>query len=218
MIDFRNFFLREQIESKLVVIFAGRFQPFHKGHKKLYDIAKTKFPNASFFVATSDTNPKLAAKEPERYPFSFQEKKQIIEATGIPANEIVQTAQPYKPVEILQHFNSNTDKVIFLVGEKDMKEDPRFAFTPTKLGAPSYFQPFKSVNDMVSFSPDGGHGYIYAPGTITFSIDGKSVTSASELRREFKEGDDKKRQRIVIDVLGKPDKSIYDLFVSKLVA
>jgi hypothetical protein len=212
MFSFKQFFT-EDTSGKLVVIFAGRFQPFHKGQKELYDKAKAKFPQANFYIATSDTNPKLAIKDPSRYPFNFNDKKQIIQATGVPANEIIQIAQPYKPTEILEKYSPDLDKVIFLVGEKDMREDPRFAFTPTKSGAPSYFQPLTDINNMEPFIK---HGYVYAPGTITFSIDGRPCTSASELRSEFKAGDDKKRQRIVIDVVGRPDKTVYNLFVHKL--
>lgn len=215
MKTFKQFYT-EALESKLIVIFPGRFQPFHTGHKNYYDNAKKMFPQASFYIATSDINPKNVAKEPERYPFTFAEKKEIITATGVPANEVAQTVQPYRPIEILQNYNPDADKVIYLVGEKDMKEDPRFAFTPTKTGAPSYFQPYKSLEEMVSFKEKGGHGYVVAPGTITFTVSGKQIQSASELRKMFKESDKTQRMDIVADVVGKPDQKIYDLFTKKL--
>jgi len=215
MKSFLDFLFEKQNEGRTVVVFPGRFQPFHKGHKTLYDKAKKKFPNADFFIATSDIKPELAAKDPQRYPFTFEEKKQIIVATGIPENEVVKTNQPYKPVEILQNYNKDIDKVIFIVGMKDMLEDPRFSFKPLKTGAPSYFQPYKDNIPMKAFG-EGGHGYIYAPGTITFSIDGAPSTSASQLRDTYKIADEKKRMRIVVDVVGRPDQKIFDLFNKKL--
>jgi cytidyltransferase-like protein len=216
MISFKDYLLEKDSPGNTIVVFPGRFQPFHLGHRNYYLKAKKAFPQAHFYIATSNPTPAQLQKEPDRYPFSFDEKKKIMLAAGIPDNEIVLTAQPYKPVEILQKYNPLTDKVIFLVGEKDMKEDPRFGFKPLKSGAPSYFQPFTSLDTMTSFNPEGGHGYIYAPGTITFSIDGHQITSASELRNEFKLGDEKKRQRIIIDVVGRPNPEIYNLFSAKL--
>jgi cytidyltransferase-like protein len=220
MIDFRNFFLREEKGSKLVVIFPGRFQPFHTGHKNYYQAAKRKFTGADFYIATASNTSKSALKEPEKYPFNFNEKKEIIVATGINPNEVVECVNPYTPVEILSKYNKELDKLVILVGKKDMLPieqggDPRFQFTPLKSGAPSYFKPYKGIDVMVPFAQ---HGYVDAPSTITFDIDGKPCTSASQLRQEFKQGDDKKRQRIIVDVVGHPSQEIYELFVSKLVS
>jgi cytidyltransferase-like protein len=215
MIDFRNFFLREEKGSKLVLIFPGRFQPFHTGHKRYYEEAKRKFPGADYYIATASNTSKAAIKEPEKYPFNFNEKKEIITATGISPNEVVECINPYTPIEILSKYNKDLDKVVFLVGKKDMETDPRFAFTPLKTGAPSYFQPFKTLENSTVFAT---HGYVFAPGTITFDIDGVPCQGATELRREFRNGDERKRQRIVASVVGRPDQKIYNLFVSKLVA
>ena len=41
-------------DNNLVVIFPGRFQPFHLGHKKFYNNAKKQFPGADFYIATAD--------------------------------------------------------------------------------------------------------------------------------------------------------------------
>ena len=51
--DLVNEVLQHQ-KNNLIVIFPGRFQPFHVGHKKLYDMAKKQFPGADFFIATAD--------------------------------------------------------------------------------------------------------------------------------------------------------------------
>jgi cytidyltransferase-like protein len=215
MIDFRNFFFREQTGSKLVVIFPGRFQPFHAGHKRYYESAKKKFTGADFYIATSSNTNKSALKEPEKYPFDFNDKKRIITATGIKPEEVVETKNPYTPEEILKNYNKDLDKVIFLVGKKDMETDPRFTFLPTKSGAPSYFQRFTTIEDTETFAT---HAYVDAPGTITFDVDGVPCTGATQLRNEFRNGDDKKRQRIVAAVVGRPDRNIYDLFIDKLVS
>lgn len=203
-------------KNNLIVIFPGRFQPFHIGHKKFYDMAKKQFPGADFFIATSDIPSKDAAKDPARYPFNFNEKKQIMIAAGIPEQEIKQVKQPYKPLEILKDYDQNVAKVVYVVGEKDMKEDPRFTFGMTKKGKPTYFQPFKSLNEMEPFKEDGGHGYIYSPGTITFNVGGKNITGATELRNLYKSAGEQQRKEIITQVLGKFDPKIYNLFNAKL--
>jgi cytidyltransferase-like protein len=212
MKTFKQFFT-EQSESKIVVIFPGRFQPFHIGHKKLYDLAKSKFPNADFYITTANPTAQQIAQEPDRYPFTFEEKSKIIQATGIPLDEIIQTSTPYIPKDLLSKYNPETDKVVFLVGEKDMKEDPRFGFKPLKSGKPSYYQPLQNVEEMVSFKD---HGYIYAPSTITFVVNGKTIKSASELRNMFATGEEQVRKDIVTALVGKYNPEVYKILSSKL--
>jgi cytidyltransferase-like protein len=217
MKTFKNFIneVLQHQKNNLIVIFPGRFQPFHIGHKKFFDMAKKQFPGADFFIATSDTPQKI--DDPSRYPFSFQEKKQIMEAAGIPSQEIVQVKQPYKPIEILQDYDQNVAKVVYVVGEKDMKEDPRFKFGVTKKGTPTYFQPFKNLNDMVPFKEDGGHGYIFSPGTIQFNVGGKKVSSATELRNMYKAANEQQKKEYISQILGKYNPQIYNLFNKKLI-
>ena len=213
--DLVNEFLMPQ-KNNLIVIFPGRFQPFHLGHKKFYDLAKKKFPGADFFIATSDIPKKDGEKDPSRYPFNFAEKKAIMSAAGVPENEIMQVQQPYKPIEILKNYDSNVAKVIYIVGEKDMREDPRFSFKPKKDGSAPYFQPFKDLSEMVPFKEQGGHGYIFSPGTIQFNVGGKAITSATELRNLYKSSNTEKRKGIIADILGKYSENIYNLFNKKL--
>ena len=215
--SFSKFFTEsEGIGFNLIVIFAGRFQPFHKGHAHYYERAKHEFPSAKFYIATASNTSKDAQKDPSKYPFDFNEKKQIIHACGIPENEIIETRVPYKPVEILEYYNPDVDRVIFLVGLKDMKTDPRFNFKNTRSGDKSYFQPYKDINEMDPFNEKGGHGYIYAPGNVTFDIDGHMMNSASEFRDMFRMSDEKKRKRMVIETIGHFDQNIYNIFVNKL--
>jgi len=204
----------QQQKNNLIVIFPGRFQPFHAGHKKIYDAAKKQFPGADFYIATASET--ANTKEPERYPFNFVEKKEIIKATGVKENEIREVRQPYKPVEILKDYDANVAKVIYLMGKKDMESDPRFKFGLTKKGTPTYFQPFKDLTAMDPFREDGGHGYIYAPSTITFNLGDKNISSATELRNMYKAADENMRKEYITQILGKFDPRIFELFNSKL--
>jgi cytidyltransferase-like protein len=211
--DLVNEVLQHQ-KNNLIVIFPGRFQPFHVGHKKLYDMAKKQFPGADFFIATAD---EVAKKDDlSRYPFNFAEKKEIIKATGIPENEIALVRQPYKPIEILSSYDQNIAKVIYIVGKKDMETDPRFKFGMTKKGTPTYFQPFTDLQSMQPFKEQGGHGYIYAPATLEFDLGGKQITSATELRNMYKGANEVQRKEYIKQILGNFNPKIYELFNSKL--
>ena len=122
---------------------------------------------------------------------------------------------------MLAKYNPDTNKVIFLVGKKDMETDPRFAFKPLKSGKPSYYQPLEKTKganipfeEMVSFKE---HGYIYAPSTITFIVNGKTVKSASELRMMFAAGDEQIQKSIVTALVGKYDSNIHKILTDKLI-
>lgn len=205
----------QSTKNNLIVMFPGRFQPFHLGHKKLYDLAKKQFPGADFFITTADEIAKV--KDPSRYPFNFNEKKEIIVATGIPEAEVRQVKQPYKPLEILSEYDPNGTKAVYVVGKKDMETDPRFKFGLTKKGTPTYFQPFKDLQSMDVFKENGGHGYIYAPATIEFNLGGRNITSATELREMYKAANEKLRKEYISQIIGKFDPKIYNLFNQKLV-
>lgn len=206
--------LLQNMKNNLIVMFPGRFQPFHVGHKKLYDMAKKQFPGADFYITTADEIAKV--DDLSRYPFNFAEKKEIIKSTGIPEKEIVQVKQPYKPIEILNNYDSNVTKVVYIVGKKDMETDPRFKFGMTKKGTPTYFQPFTDLANMEPFKENGGHGYIYAPSTIEFDLDGKKITSATELRNLYRSSNEAVRKKLITQILGKFDQKIYNLFNQKL--
>ena len=102
------------IVKKTVVVYAGRFQPFHKGHYAAYKRLVDKFGQDSVYIGTSnDTND-------SKSPFNFNEKKKIATTMfGIPSNHFVNIKNPYKPVEILKGFDGKTTQYIAAVGEKD---------------------------------------------------------------------------------------------------
>ena len=98
-----------------IAIYAGRFQPFHKGHDSAYKQLVTKFGEENVYVATSE--PKETST---RNPFKFGEKKQLMTAMfDIPSERVVQVKNPYKPVEVLSKFDPKKTAFITAVGEKD---------------------------------------------------------------------------------------------------
>ena len=99
-----------------VVIFPGRFQPFHPGHKSCYDRLVDEYGRENVYIATSNK-----VKYPES-PFSFEEKVEIITSIypDISRGMIVRTKQPYRPVEVIDSLPDDTEWVL-AIGAKDLK-------------------------------------------------------------------------------------------------
>ena len=110
-----NQILLEDTElHKFVVVYSGRFQPFHKGHYATYQNLCKKFGKDKVFIGTSNKT------DSRQSPFNFKEKKIIMtKMFGIPSNKIVEIKNPYAPTEILKNFDETTTGYISVVGEKD---------------------------------------------------------------------------------------------------
>ncbi len=104
--------------KKVFVIYPGRFHPFHTGHKSVYNYLSTKFGGNDVYVTTTGV-----IKLPKS-PFSFDEKKEMMMATGIPANKILNVKNNYnlKSVSNQIPINIERDSIIFAVSQKDMAE------------------------------------------------------------------------------------------------
>lgn len=212
-----DFFIRNQLSpfkkvgkppSKVVVIYPGRFQPFHLGHASVYNSLRKQFPGADVIIATSDK------VDPIDSPFTFDERKKMIIASNVNADAVQKAANPYLAKEILSQYDPSGTIAIFAVGAKDMiGPRARFKFGLKKDGNPTYYQPFKAVNDCVTLDK---HGYIVTAPTMTFKVLGKPVTGASEVRELWRASDEIKRKQIIVDLYGKFIPELYNLFVIKI--
>jgi len=185
-----------------IVIYAGRFQPFHLGHRQVYDWLTQKFGQDAVHIFTSNKT------EPERSPWTFEDKAKMIMATGIPSDRVHMVANPYKAEEIMRVMGITEDqlknyKVIYAVGQKDMEDDPRFTFKPKKDGSASYLQPY---NDRANVSMDQ-HGLVIAVPTFTFKVLGKPITSATDIRNDLASAKTNKNQ-LLQDLYGANYKAI----------
>ena len=193
---------------KVIAIYPGRFQPFHLGHKSVYDVLVRQFGVENVYIATSDK------VDPPRSPFNFAEKQQIIAATGIDRNRVVQTRDPYKAIEITSQYDPRDTKLLFAVSAKDMAEDPRFKSWTKRDGSPAYFQLAPSkVSEMADFDQ---HGYIFVVPTLDFKVDGKPMRSATEFRKEFAAADDATKASMTRGILGTDDPSLVKLLASRI--
>jgi len=188
-----------------VVIYPGRFHPFHKGHRSVYDTLVKRFGKNRVFIATSNK------VDPPKSPFTFDEKRKIMALTGVDPSRVVMVKNPYQPTEILDNYDPKNTIALFAVSEKDMAEDPRFAFKPKKDGSPSYYQP--AQKEMKGFDE---HGYIVTVPTLEFTVLGEPMRSATEFRSNFAKADYKKQAEMMTDLFGAYDKGIHDLMQGKI--
>lgn len=194
---------------QIVVIYPGRFQPFHKGHKASYDNLVQKF-GGNVYIATSDV------QAPATSPFSFADRVAMITKSGIPAGKVAKVKNPYQAQEITSQIpNPEDTALIFAVSEKDMSgEGARFKFGKKKDGSDSYMQPMpKDIKDL---KPLTEHAYVYVTPTVNFKVGGADANSATEIRKAYSKGNDSDRMNIITDLYGEADKSLKDMFDKRL--
>lgn len=177
--------------KKTVVVYSGRFQPFHKGHYGAYSHLVSKFGKENVFIGSS--NDTSNAKS----PFNFKEKKKIATTMfPIPSNKFVQIRNPYKPEEILKKFDPETTAYVTVVGEKDAD----------RLKG----KYFKKYTD----NPDIGYleaGYVYIAPSQANAISGTEV-------RQNLGGDDAKAAKDFFSKRAYPkyNKDIFDMITNRL--
>ena len=188
-----------------VVIYPGRFHPFHKGHKSVYDALVKRFGKNRVYIATSNK------VDPPKSPFTFDEKRAMMALTGVDPSRVVQTKNPYQATEITDNFDPQNTTALFAVSDKDMAEDPRFSFKPKKDGSPSYYQP--AQKDM---QPMSEHGYIITVPTLQFNVLGKPMRSASEFRANFAVADSETQKAMITDLFGRYDPKTHSTMSQKI--
>ena len=185
--------LKEDIKKE-VVVYAGRFQPFHSGHAEVYKHLVGKFGKNNVFIGTSNK------QGGPRHPFNFKEKKEVMtKMFKIPSNKIVQIKNPYAPSEIIGKFPEKTTAFITVVGKKD-------ADRLTSPGYQKYFLPYKK-NDIDTGYKD--KGYVYVSPSFG-NISGTAV------RDGMSKGDESKRKAYFKKVYGKFDPKIFNLISGRL--
>ena len=205
--------LLEDGGKDLVIIYPGRFHPFHIGHGKVYKYLKQKYSNAKVFISTS------GKVDGDRSPFTFEEKRKMMILAGVSASDIVQTKSPYQSIEIMERFDKDKTVVVFAVSEKDMAEDPRFDFSNglklKKNGEPAYLQKWNNLNDAETFAT---RGYIATTPTFKFKVRGQEINSASQIRNMIAQSDDTKLTQMLQDLYSITDvpDDIIEIFKRKV--
>ena len=195
---------------KVFAIYPGRFHPFHKGHKGVFDWLASKFGQENVYITMTGVT------DPTKSPFTFEERKKMVTLTGIDPNHVIQVTNNYNITPLVNQIpiNINKDVVFFAVSKKDMSDDPRFKNFTKKDGTPSYLQPLPK--NSVEIKPAITHGYLIVVPTTTFKVLGKDANSASELRSDFAGMADDVKKKFVADLFGKYDQEVFDIMDTKL--
>ena len=177
----------------VVAIYPGRFQPMGQHHAQTYDWLKSKFSDA--YVATS------GKVDLPKSPFSFNEKKKIINSHGI--SNVVQVKNPYQATEIVSKYDAETTAVVFMVGKKDA----------SRLGG-KFFRPWKGKAE-VGYKE--GAYTIIAP-HVSLSVSGYGEMSGTTIRKALGDTsiDTKEKTKLFKGIFGHTKN--YKLVVKKLEA
>lgn len=169
-------------QSKVIVVYGGGFQPFHAGHMSSYEQAKSAFPSADFYVASSN--------DTKQRPIPFKDKQFLAQQAGV-TDKFVQVIQPVNPKEILSHYDSKKDILILVRSERDPVNYTK------KDGSKAYYQPYKSLKECKPFDEKTGHGYIFVTKKKVFQLNGKEVYSGSQVREMYAKADDKAKRQMI---------------------
>ena len=149
---------------------------------------------------------------PPKSPLNFKEKKEIVDKYGLGKN-LVQVKNPYKAEEITSKFDPKTTAVVFMVGEKDMKEDPRFKIGKKKDGGDSYFQEYKPGMKMDGYMD---HGYLIVAPHTSFKITGFGEMSGTTIRQALSSKTSPEQyKQLFTDIFGWYDPKIADMLKKK---
>jgi hypothetical protein len=160
--------------KNVIALYPGRFQLFGKHHATAFKWLEKQFGAANCYIVTSNV------VQLPKSPFSFKEKKDIIGHYDLD-DRLVQVKNPYKSEEILSKLNPEDTAVVFMVGAKDMKEDPRFKIGKKKDGSDSYFQEYeRNKRNLQGFDK---HGYLVIAPHVSITIPGYGELSGTSLRK-----------------------------------
>jgi len=191
-----------------LVIYPGRFHPFHLGHKASYDYLVNKYGADAVYIATSDK------QAPVTSPFSYSDKVAMMTKLGAPASHIVKVKNPYQATEITDNLSPEQKADTVLIFAVSAKDAERFNFKPKKDGSPSYIQPLSGAGKKLK--PMTKAAYIDITPTVNFKVRGQDASSATVVRQLFIDGNDQDRDQIITDLYGVPDTSLRDMFKQRL--
>lgn len=190
----------------IIAIYPGRFQPFGRHHAESFKWLASKFGKDKSFIATSDV------VNLPKSPLNFKEKKQIIDKYGLGSN-LAQVKNPYKAEEITSKYDPKTTAVVFMVGKKDMQEDPRFKMGNKKDGSPSYFQVYKPGMKMDGYTE---HGYLIVAPHTSYDITGFGEMSGTTIRQALSsKSSPEQYKQLFTDIFGWYDPKIADMLKKK---
>ena len=176
--------------TQSIIIYGGRFQPFHKGHYAAYQNLVSEFGKANVYIGTSNDT------SSDKSPFTFKEKKEIAtKMFGIPASKFVKVNNPYRPVEILSKYDGKITQYIAAVGEKDASR--------LKSG---YFKPYR-----------GKAGYGYDEVGYYYPVPAEAnPISGTDVRKKLGSSNKEVAKKFFLKAYPSFDREIFKMITSKL--
>jgi hypothetical protein len=176
--------------TQSIIIYGGRFQPFHKGHYAAYQNLVAEFGKANVYIGTSNDT------SSDKSPFSFKEKKEIAtKMFGVPVTKFIKVNNPYRPIEILSKYDGKITQYIAAVGEKDASR--------LKSG---YFKPYK-----------GKAGYGYDEVGYYYIVPSEAnPISGTDVRKKLGSSNKEVAKKFFLKAYPSFDKDIFKMITSKL--
>jgi len=193
--NFSSFYSDSDLTREFIVIYSGRFQPFHINHYLNYKELVDTFGPDRVYIATSDK------VEPPRSPFTFTEKKKImVNVYAIPDDKIIQVVNPYKPDEVFATLDDKNVGYICAIGKKDID----------RLTGGKYFVPYAGEKVF-----DLKHGYVYVLSDKSSSFEGEVITG-SLIRTIFRSKNVKRKLQLYNSIYPVFESSIFKLLAEKI--
>jgi hypothetical protein len=186
---------------ELVVLYPGRFQPFHLGHGEVFRSLQANFGRDNVYIATSNK------VELPKSPFNFSDKTVLMTAAGIPSDRILEVVNPYKLPE--PRFNPANTIFVVAVGAPDA--DRLKPNSVKKDGSDSYFKTFEGINKAATADK---HGYVIIANerqkNITLGGKQVDVSHGTQSRAVWNmvRNDPKLRSEYVLQMYGRDDPEI----------
>ena len=198
-------YIIESTQLRPVVIYGGKFQPFHKGHYEIYEKLVKEFGKDNVFISTADINKaKLKQKAySENHIFTFDEKVKIMETMfNIPAKQIIKAGRtPYLPSWREIPVEGSNYAYITVCG---MKDKDRFDRLGNENMVFEQYEPGMQLQSCLD------HKYYYI-------VENEKVNlSATEVRNYFREHDEQEKIEFFKDIYGKFNQEIFDLVNNRI--
>lgn len=156
-------------DLKKVVVYSGRFQPFHRGHFECYKHLCNRFGKNNVYIGATSKH------GDDRSPFSFNQRKQIISTMfEVPYDHVVEVKNAYSPEEVMENFDS-TDNIVYVAALGAKNGERLFQ-------GGEYFKRYKATHKEEVETYEN-RGYVYEiPMQDQIEIGGQPI-SASAIRK-----------------------------------
>ena len=194
-------FILEQLKLRPVVIYGGKFQPFHAGHYEIYQKLVKEFGKENVFISTCDINKsKLKQKAySENHIFTFDEKLVILDKIfNIPSSQVIKAKRtPYLPSWKEIPVEGSNYAFITICGMKDFDRFDRLGNTDMTI---EEYKPGMELESCIT------HKYYYR-------LDNEKIhLSATEVRNFFRENNNiEDKKEFFKKAFGKFDEDIFEL-------